>query len=98
MSDFLFRRKIPQGRWQIQHCLPIAGMPVASPGGFWRQLWQRLQQCFRLMVGVHDYQTYLKHMRDHHPDQPPMDDRAFYRYCLNARFPGKAGMPGKCPC
>lgn len=31
-------------------------------------LWQRLQQSFRLMVGVPDYQTYVEHMRKHHPD------------------------------
>ena len=26
-------------------------------------IWQRLQQSFRLMVGVPDYQTYLEHMK-----------------------------------
>ncbi|WP_367891583.1 YbdD/YjiX family protein, partial [Pseudomonas aeruginosa] len=26
-------------------------------------MWQRLQQSFRLMVGVPDYQTYLEHMK-----------------------------------
>ncbi len=50
------------------------------------------------MVGVHDYQTYLKHMREKHPEQTPMDERAFHRYCLEARFPSQAGKLGKCPC
>ena len=31
-------------------------------------IWQRLQQSFRLMVGVPDYQTYLQHMARHHAD------------------------------
>ena len=34
----------------------------------------------------------------HHPDQTPMDERAFHRYCLDARFPSQAGKLGKCPC
>ncbi len=36
-------------------------------------LWQRLQQSFRLMVGVPDYQNYLEHMKKHHPDLEAMD-------------------------
>ena len=31
-------------------------------------LWTRLQQSFRLMVGVPDYQTYVEHMQKNHPD------------------------------
>ena len=50
-------------------------------------LWQRLQQNFRLMVGVPDYQTYLEHMKAHHPDLTPMDAQTFYRHCVDARYP-----------
>ncbi|MEB3767810.1 YbdD/YjiX family protein [Acinetobacter sp. MD2] len=60
-------------------------------------LWQRLQQSFRLMVGVPDYTTYLNHMQQHHPDLTPMDAKTFYRYCVDARYPS-AGNLKKCPC
>ncbi len=61
-------------------------------------LWQRLQQSFRLMVGVPDYQNYLEHMRKHHPDLEAMDAKTFYRYCVDARYPSAKGGLKKCPC
>ncbi|MGP4130119.1 YbdD/YjiX family protein [Pantoea tagorei] len=64
----------------------------------WRTLWRGLQQSFRLMVGVQDYQNYLQHMQRQHPDLTPMSERDFHRYCLDARFPSQAGKLGKCPC
>ena len=60
--------------------------------------WQRLQQSFRLMVGVPDYQTYLEHMKAHHPDLTPMDAQTFYRHCVDARYPSAGGTLKKCPC
>lgn len=70
--------------------------PLAQRG--WRLWLNRLAQSFRLMVGVRDYQTYLRHMQQHHPHEKPMNTSEFHRYCLEARFPGKAGAVGKCPC
>ncbi|WP_336755307.1 YbdD/YjiX family protein [Pantoea sp. USHLN298] len=96
MSDAIHPVRRPQGDWQIHHC-QFMSAPAQAPFR-WRTLWRGLQQCFRLMVGVQDYQTYLQHMRLHHPAQPPMNERDFHRYCLDARFPGKAGKLGKCPC
>lgn len=61
-------------------------------------LWQRLQQSFRLMVGVPDYQTYLAHMQSQHPDLVPMDAKTFYRYCVDARYPAAGKGLKKCPC
>ena len=61
-------------------------------------IWQRLQQSFRLMVGVPDYQTYLNHMAKHHADLEPMDSKTFYRYCVDARYPSAGGGMKKCPC
>lgn len=98
MSEAILRWKKPHTGWQIQQCLPLAARAPAAPRSRWQRLWQGLQQSFRLMVGVHDYQTYLKHMREKHPEQTPMDERAFHRYCLEARFPSQAGKLGKCPC
>lgn len=61
-------------------------------------LWTRLQQSFRLMVGVPDYQTYLEHMKKHHPDIDPMDEKTFHRYCVDSRYPTAGGTLKKCPC
>ena len=61
-------------------------------------LWQQLQQSFRLMVGVPDYQTYLQHMAKHHADLTPMDDKTFYRYCVDARYPSAGSGMKRCPC
>lgn len=61
-------------------------------------LWQRLQQSFRLMVGVPDYETYLEHMKKNHPDLEAMDAKTFYRYCVDARYPSAGGGLKKCPC
>ncbi|MEB6533932.1 YbdD/YjiX family protein [Pantoea stewartii] len=96
MSDSIHRVTRPTGTWQIVRC-ELRHAPV-RPGFRWRAFWQGLQQSFRLMVGVQDYQKYLQHMRQHHPDLPPMSERDFHRYCLDARFPSQAGKLGKCPC
>lgn len=61
-------------------------------------IWQRLQQSFRLMVGVPDYQTYLEHMAKHHPELEAMDAKTFYRHCVDARYPSAGGDMKKCPC
>lgn len=61
-------------------------------------LWQRLQQSFRLMVGVPDYANYLAHMQQHHAELTPMDAKTFYRYCVDARYPSAGGDMKKCPC
>ncbi|QXG56260.1 putative selenoprotein [Pantoea jilinensis] len=96
MSDAIHQVHRPHGDWQILHCNVIAASP---PQRFsWWGFWRGLQQCFRLMVGVQDYQKYLQHMRRHHPGQAPMSERDFHRYCLDARFPSQAGKLGKCPC
>ena len=58
----------------------------------------RVAQSFRLMVGVQDYQNYLRHQQLHHPELTPMSEREFHRYCLEARFPSQGGKLGKCPC
>ena len=60
-------------------------------------LWTRLQQSFRLMVGVPDYQTYVEHMQKNHPDLEPMDEKTFHRYCVDARYPTAGGTLKKCP-
>ena len=53
-----------------------------------------LRRTARSMVGMPDYDAYLRHMRDHHPGHAPMDRTAFFRNRQEARYGGKNG--GKC--
>ncbi|TWG82504.1 uncharacterized short protein YbdD (DUF466 family) [Cupriavidus gilardii J11] len=52
-----------------------------------------LGQSLRLMVGLPDYQTYLDHMENTHPDRPPMTYEEFFRERQEARY---GGGQGKC--
>jgi uncharacterized short protein YbdD (DUF466 family) len=48
----------------------------------------------RLMVGLPDYDAYLRHMAAHHPDRPAMDRTQFFRDRQEARYGGRNG--GRC--
>jgi uncharacterized short protein YbdD (DUF466 family) len=52
-------------------------------------------QSLRLMVGVPDYDTYLRHMKATHPDQAPMSYEAFFVERQQARYGGNGRM-GRC--
>ena len=53
-----------------------------------------LGQTARLMVGVPDYGTYVKHMGLTHPDSPVMTYEEFFRERQQARYGGS--RPGRC--
>lgn len=53
-----------------------------------------LVQGARLMIGVPDYEIYVAHMRNNHPDQHCMTYQEFFRERQEARYNGKGG--GKC--
>jgi uncharacterized short protein YbdD (DUF466 family) len=57
-------------------------------------LFDTLRRTARLMVGMSDYDAYLRHMADHHPDRPVMDRTQFFRNRQEARYGGKNG--GRC--
>ena len=59
-------------------------------------VWQRLREAGALMVGVPDYERYLAHMRQAHPDLAPLSREAFLRDRMQARYGGS--KTGKCPC
>ncbi|WP_407909819.1 YbdD/YjiX family protein [Lysobacter claricitrinus] len=48
--------------------------------------WGRLVHAARLAVGIPDYGAYLEHMRRSHPATAPMDETAFFRDRLQARY------------
>lgn len=58
--------------------------------------WRLLTQAGRLMVGVGDYDAYVRHCREHHPDHPVMSREAWFRARLEQRYGGKG--VNRCPC
>jgi uncharacterized short protein YbdD (DUF466 family) len=51
----------------------------------------------RLMVGIPDYQTYVEHCRQTHPDAPIMSYEEFFVERQNARYAiGKGRFRGCC--
>jgi uncharacterized short protein YbdD (DUF466 family) len=49
------------------------------------------------MVGIPDYQTYVEHRRQKHPDEPIMTYEEFFVERQNARFAvGKGRFRGCC--
>lgn len=47
---------------------------------------RRLREGARLMIGVPDYDTYVAHMREAHPDRPAMTYAEFFRERQAARY------------
>ncbi len=47
---------------------------------------RRATQTARLMVGVPDYETYVRHRQANHPGQPIMTYEEFFRERQNARY------------
>jgi uncharacterized short protein YbdD (DUF466 family) len=50
----------------------------------------------RRMCGIPDYQTYLAHHRQHHPERPPLSFEAFFRERIEARYGGRHGNSRCC--
>lgn len=61
-----------------------------------RTLWQHSRHFGAMLVGVPDYDAYVRHMGDKHPGLTPMTREQFVRSRMEARL--GARTPGKCPC
>nr|WP_037585979.1 YbdD/YjiX family protein [Stenoxybacter acetivorans] len=63
-----------------------------TDNGFGKRLlriWTLLRQTGSLMVGVADYDHYVKWQRRHNANAPVMSQRQFLDYCHNRRSGGK---------
>ena len=56
-----------------------------------RQGWQRLTQTARLCCGIPDYEAYVQHLRQHHPERGVPSYDAFFRERQVARYKGASG-------
>lgn len=48
--------------------------------------WRRAAQTARLCCGVPDYEGYLRHLREHHPERTPPGYTEFFRERQQARY------------
>ncbi len=102
--DTAYARYLAEARRNNPNGMPMSAADFErySLGSRWltgmKDVARKLVQTCRLMVGVHDYAYYLEHMRERHPEIAPMSREAFYRYCLEARFPSAGKSGSRCPC
>jgi uncharacterized short protein YbdD (DUF466 family) len=58
---------------------------------FARDAWRLARQAARHAIGVPDYDAYVRHCREHHPERPPLDYPAFFAERQSARYRGTGG-------
>lgn len=56
-----------------------------------KRFWGRAVQTARLLIGVPDYDTYVEHMRLHHPERVVMSYEEFFNERMQARYRGSGG-------
>lgn len=56
----------------------------------YRLLWRTLVQTARLCCGVPDYDNYVRHLREKHPQRSIPDYATFFRERQQARYGGGA--------
>ena len=62
-----------------------AALNVSDAGEF-LGVARRVAAVIRRIIGVPDYESYVAHVRTHHPGQEPMSERDFSRERLAARY------------
>jgi uncharacterized short protein YbdD (DUF466 family) len=59
---------------------------MPSPAERLRRAWAFAARLARAAIGLPDYDTYVAHVRDRHPDAVPMERDAFFRERMQARY------------
>jgi uncharacterized short protein YbdD (DUF466 family) len=59
-----------------------------------KQFWKGLKQTVLLMIGIPDYQQYVRHRQDHHPGEKVMSYEEFFRNRQEGRYGD--GKMGRC--
>lgn len=62
------------------------GAPPAARGHTLRGALRSLRDVLHRVLGVPDYEGYVRHLRTHHPDAPVPSARDFERERLSARY------------
>ena len=53
--------------------------------------WRLARDTARRAIGIADYDAYVQHCREHHPDRAPVDYAAFFAERQAARYRGTGG-------
>jgi uncharacterized short protein YbdD (DUF466 family) len=61
-----------------------------------QELMAHRKQFFDLLVGVPNYERYVEHMLEHHPDEPVKSRKQFFCEAQEARYNGKGGKVSRC--
>jgi uncharacterized short protein YbdD (DUF466 family) len=65
-------------------------------GTLWLRLRQQIETCaadFRRIVGMPDYDAYVRHLRLFHPDWPVPSEREFFALYVESRY---GNGPSRC--
>jgi len=65
----------------------------ATPHRDWKTRLAALGRAFRQVAGMPDYDRYLEHRKQCHPEEPVLGPRAFYAEQVERRY---AGGTGRC--
>ena len=55
----------------------------------WKNAFSRLKQGAYLMVGLPDYEAYVAHRQQQHPNEPILSRKDFLQELQNRRYAGK---------
>lgn len=78
---------------------PQLTLRAERPVALLKRGWVLTTGTLKLMIGVGDYDVYVKHMKEHHADAPVMTYKEWYRNRVDARYgASKDGSMKKCPC
>lgn len=61
-----------------------------------RQVWGQRKHFISLLVGVPSYETYVEHMKKHHPEEEVVCQKQFFAEAQEARFNAKGGKISRC--
>ncbi|EEL48244.1 hypothetical protein bcere0022_44570 [Bacillus cereus Rock3-44] len=59
-------------------------------------MWKIRKQFISLLVGVPSYETYVTHMKKHHPEEMILCQKQFFAEAQEARFNAKGGKISRC--
>lgn len=94
-----------RGSGKSQSCVDAIGRDALSPtdcppdrlsARLWLNLRDSTLACaavFRRIAGMPDYEAYLGHLRQHHPDCPVPSEREFFALYMESRY---GNGPSRC--
>jgi uncharacterized short protein YbdD (DUF466 family) len=64
----------------------LAGPPTPRARPSWRRRVQEALRVVRTIIGVPDYERYVKHVCEHHPGATPLTRKEFERDRMSAKY------------